>query len=237
DQESMFVTYYNHPYYNSHLERLGYQKDTDWVEYKIFVPKETDPVYQKISNLSALVLERNNYHIANPKKRSEYKPYIHAFFELVNDAYTELYGTVDLTQQQIEKYADKFIPLVNPDYLCLVLDETEKLVGFGVCCPSMAKALKKCHGKLFPFGWTGILRALRKNTYVDLLLIAVRPELQKKGVNAVIIDHIMKSCVKNNIVYAESGPQLETNSKVLSQWRQFRAEQHKRRRCYVKELF
>ena len=236
DRESMFVTYYNFPYYNEHLERLGYQKDADWVEYKIFVPKETDPVYQKISDLAALVMKRNHYHIAHPQKRSAYKPYVHAFFELVNDAYAHLYGTMELTEEQIAKYADKFIPLVNPDYLCMVMDEQEKLVGFGVCCPSLAAAMKKCHGRLFPFGWIGLLRALGKNTSVDLLLIAVRPELQRKGVNAIIIDHIMKSCIKNNIVYAESGPQLEVNSKVLSQWRPFHTEQHKRRRCYVKNL-
>ena len=236
DRRNMFITYYNLPYYNEHLSRMGFHKDTDWVEYKINVPSEQDEIYQKIRHLSEIVMKRGHFHKADFTKRSQYKPYIKDFFELVNVAYKELYGVVTLNQEQIDKYADKFIPLINPDYCCLVLDEEENLVGFGVCCPSVADAMKKSKGKLFPFGWVRVLRALHKNTAVDLLLIAVRPEMRSKGVNAVIIDYIMQSCIKNGIVYAETGPQLETNSKVLSQWREFDTEAHKRRRCYVKEL-
>ena len=236
DRRNMFITYYNLPYYNEHLSRMGFHKDTDWVEYKINVPSEQDEIYQKIRHLSEIVMKRGHFHKADFTKRSQYKPYIKDFFELVNVAYKELYSVVTLNQEQIDKYADKFIPLINPDYCCLVLDEEENLVGFGVCCPSVADAMKKSKGKLFPLGWIRVLRALHKNTAVDLLLIAVRPELRSKGVNAVIIDHIMQSCIKNGIVYAETGPQLETNSKVLSQWREFDTEAHKRRRCYVKEL-
>ena len=236
DRRNMFITYYNLPYYNEHLSRMGFHKDTDWVEYKINVPSEQDEIYQKIRHLSEIVMKRGHFHKADFTKRSQYKPYIKDFFELVNVAYKELYGVVTLNQEQIDKYADKFIPLINPDYCCLVLDEEENLVGFGVCCPSVADAMKKSKGKLFPFGWVRVLRALHKNTAVDLLLIAVRPEMRSKGVNAVIIDHTMQSCIKNGIVYAETGPQLETNSKVLSQWREFDTEAHKRRRCYVKDL-
>ena len=236
DRRNMFITYYNLPYYNEHLSRMGFHKDTDWVDYKINVPSEQDEIYQKIRHLSEIVMKRGHFHKADFTKRSQYKPYIKDFFELVNVAYKELYGVVTLNQEQIDKYADKFIPLINPDYCCLVLDEEENLVGFGVCCPSVADAMKKSKGKLFPFGWVRVLRALHKNTAVDLLLIAVRPEMRSKGVNAVIIDHIMQSCIKNGIVYAETGPQLETNSKVLSQWREFDTEAHKRRRCYVKDL-
>ena len=236
DRRNMFITYYNLPYYNEHLSRMGFHKDTDWVEYKINVPSEKDAIYQKIHRLAQVVAKREKFHKAAFTKRSQYKPYIKDFFELVNEAYKELYGVVTLNKDQIEKYANKFIPLINPDYCCLVLDENEKLEGFGVCCPSVADAMKKSNGKLFPFGWIRVLRALHKNTAVDLLLIAVRPELRNKGVNAIIIDHIMQSCIKNGIAYAETGPQLETNSKVLSQWREFETEAHKRRRCYVKDI-
>lgn len=236
EKRNMFITYYNHPYYNEHLTRLGYQKDTDWIEYKIMVPNETEKSYQTISKMAEVVAKRGNYHKVDWKQKSQYKNYVLQFFKLVNVAYSNLYGTVDLSEEQIEKYANKFIPLINPDFCCLVMDENEELAGFGVCAPSVAEAMKKSNGKLFPFGWIGVLKALRKNTAVDLLLIAVRPELQSKGVNAIIMDHIMKSCNKNGIVYAETGPQLETNSKVLSQWRIFDIEQHKRRRCYVKKV-
>ncbi len=236
DKRNMFITYYNYPYYNEHITSLGYAKDVDWVEFKINVPKEGDEVYQKIHKIAQRVMEKGNYHKAQLNKQSQFKPYIKKVFELVNIAYAHLYGVVELVPDQIEKYASKFIPLVNPEYCCLVLDENEELAGFGVCAPSVAAAIKKSKGKLFPTGWIGVLRSLKKNTAVDLLLIAVRPELQNRGINAIIIDHIMQSCIKNGIKYAESGPQLELNSKVLSQWKEFNAELHKRRRCYVKQL-
>lgn len=236
DRRNMFITYYNFPYYNEHLKRLGYDRDADWVEFKIRIPDEKDEIYKKIRSLSDLVMQNGRYHKADFHKRSNYRPYVRKFFELVNVAYADLYGTVELSEEQIEKYADKFIPLINPDYACLLLDEDNDLAGFGVCCPSVADAIKKSNGKLFPLGWIRLLKALKKNNAVDLLLIAVRPELQRKGVNAVIMDHIMQSCIKNGIEYAETGPQLESNSKVLSQWRSFETEQHKRRRCYLKLL-
>ncbi|MCF0229174.1 MAG: hypothetical protein HUJ76_05710 [Parasporobacterium sp.] len=236
DKRSMFITYYNHPYYIEHLTRLGYIKDADWVECKIPVPKPDDKVYERIHRLSEMVMKRGGYHKAALTNQKEFKPYIRKVFEMVNDAYTDLYGTVELTEEQIEKYADKFCPLVNPEFACLVLNDQDELMGFGVCAPSMAAAMQKSRGRLFPFGWIGVLRALKKNTAVDLLLIAVKPSLKNMGVNAVIIDHIMQSCIRNGIEYAESGPMLENNSKVLSQWKDFGAVFDKRRRCFVKSI-
>lgn len=170
------------------------------------------------------------------KSASEYKPYIKKVFELVNEAYADLHGVVELIPEQIEKYADKFVPLVDPEYCCFVLDEKEELAGFGVCCPSPDQAIKKCNGRLFPLGWARVLKSLKKNTVVDLLLIAVRPELKNSGVNAMVIECIMNSCIKNGIEYAESGPQLETNNEINNQWKSFDVRQHKRRRCFVKRL-
>lgn len=236
DRRNMFITYYNFPYYNEHLTRLGYQKHVDWVEYKLMVPKVTDPSCVKVHTIAEMVMKRGSYHKADMSNRKQYKPYVRQFFELVNEAYAHLYGVVDLNAEQIEKYADKFIPLINPDYCCLILDNEEKLVGFGVACPSVAASIKKSRGRLFPTGWIGVLKSLWKNTAIDLLLIAVRPELQKQGINAIIIDHIMQSCIKNGIEYAETGPQLETNSNVLNQWNRFESELHKRRRCYIKSI-
>ena len=141
-----------------------------------------------------------------------------------------------LTDEQIKKYARKFLPLINPDFLCMVLDEKENLVAFGVCAPSMAEALKRCRGKLFPTGWLGVLRSLKHNDTIDLLLIAVDPALQGSGLNAIVMDHILQGANKMGITLAETGPTLETNLKVQSQWNFFEHTQHKRRRCYVKTL-
>ena len=151
-------------------------------------------------------------------------------------AYAPLYGTVELTERQVRKYSAKFAPLINPHTTCFVMDEQDHMVAFGVGAPSLAEALRKHRGRLFPTGWVDVLRAFRKNDTVDLLLIAVHPDYQKKGVNAVILSKTMKGCQKLGIKQAETGPMLELNDKVRSQWKDFQTEQHKRRRCFIKTL-
>ena len=150
--------------------------------------------------------------------------------------FAQLYGTVELSDDQIRKYAGKFAPLIRPELTCFVMDENDDLVAFGVAAPSIAAALKKHDGRLFPTGWADVLKAFHRNDTIDLLLIAVRPDLQKKGVNAVIISKVMHGCFKIGVKQAETGPMLETNEKVQSQWQDFPLEQHKRRRCFVKVL-
>ena len=236
DQRNMFITYYNHPYYLEHMERLGYQKSIDWMEYKVFTPERGSRQAAMLERVSNHVLKANHLHRAEVRTRADFKPLIPKVFELVNIAYAHLYGVVELTDRQVKHYAKKFLPLINPKYTCFILDEKENLVAFGVTAPSMAEALKKSDGKLFPFGWMGVLRALHKNDALDMFLIAVHPDLQSVGINAAIIEHIMKNAWETGIRYAETGPQLETNAKILSQWNIFDKEQHKRRRCYIKEL-
>lgn len=236
DRRNMFITYYNHPYYNDHLAALGYQKDVDWIEYLIPVPEEDSPQIEKIRRVAKYVTRHGQYRVVKLKSRKEYAPYIEKVFNLVNQAYAHLYGTVDLSDAQIQRYAKKFIPMISPDYVCFVEDEQGELVAFGISAPSLADAFKKSRGRLFPFGWVGVLKAMRRNDTADLFLIAVRPDLQGKGVNAVILNHIYDMYRKNGIRYLETGPQLETNSKILSQWEMFDKQQHKRRRCYVKDI-
>lgn len=235
DEKSMFITYYNFPYYKDHLERLGYSKDVDWVELLIQVPYD-DRMVTRLDKLSERVLNYSKLHIAPLKSRRDYQPLIEKVFELVNQAYAHLYGTVPLNERQIKRYAKKFIPLINPDLACFVLDEQENLVAFGVSAPSMASALKKSNGRLFPLGWMGVLKSLRVNDTLDLFLVAVTPEYRNKAVNAVLMNHVLKGCHKMGIKYAETGPQLETNEKVQNQWMFFNTRQHKRRRCFVKRL-
>ena len=238
DCRSMFITYYNHPYYKDHLEALGYGKDTDWVENLITLPARDSENAQKLTRLSEWILKRKKLHKAPIANRSQITvAHIEQVFRLVNKAYAPLYGVVELTEEQIKKYARKFLPLVDPRLVCLVMDEQENLVAFGVCVPSMAEALKRCRGRLFPTGWLGVLHAMRKNDTLDMLLIAVDPELQGTGVNAVVMDHILEGADKLGMVYAETGPTLETNDKVQSQWKFFEHRQHKRRRCFIKSLY
>ena len=236
DRRSMFITYYNDPYYIEHMERMGFEKDADWIEYMLMVPQPGDPNYVKINRIAEAVLKRSNTHLVKLKKRSEYKPYIRKVFELANVAYAPLYGTVEFNDRQVERYANKFIPLINPDYCLLLEDENNELVAFGIAAPSMAEAMKACHGHLFPFGWIGVLKSLRKNDALDLLLVAVRPDLQRLGLNGILMNRMMQSALKNGIKCAETGPMLEKNAKILAQSKMFAQEPKKRRRCFVKKI-
>ena len=235
DRRSMFITYYNHPYYIEHMQRLGYVKDVDWVELLIDVPYD-DYLVSRMDKLAERVMRSNKLHIADLKSRKDYKPWIEKVFQMVNTCYAGLYGTVPLDETQIKRYAAKFIPLINPDLACFVTDDQDNLVAFGVSAPSMAEALKKSRGRLFPLGWIGVLKALKTNDTLDLFLVAVAPEYQNKAVNAILLNHVLKGSQKMGIKYAETGPQLETNHKVQNQWNFFKTEQHKRRRCFVKKL-
>ena len=235
DRRSCFFTYYNYPYYIDHMTALGYVKDVDWIEELITVPAD-EKIIRRWEKLSDFVLKRNNLHIVEPKNRLAYLPLLKPFFDLVNVAYAPLYGTVELTEQQIKKYSSKFAPLINPNTTCFVMDKNDRMIAFGVGAPSLATAMQKHRGRLFPTGWIDVLKAFRKNDTVDLLLIAVHPDYQARGVNAIILSKAMKGCLKMGIKEAETGPMLELNDKVQSQWKDFQTEQHKRRRCFIKEL-
>lgn len=235
DRRGCFFTYYNHPYYMQHMAALGYVKDVDWVENLITAPQD-EKTFARWRKLSDYVKHRQKLHTLRVRTRLDYFPLLKPFFQLVNEAYAPLYGTVDLTPEQIKKYSMKFAPLINPQLTCFVMNEQNELVAFGVSAPSIAEAMKKSQGRLFPTGWVRVLHAFRKNDTIDLLLIAVRPDLQGKGVNAIILSEVMEGCRKMGIRYAETGPMLEENEKVQTQWQNFPLEQHKRRRCWVKEL-
>ncbi len=234
DSEGMFITIYNHPYYIKHLEKLGYVKDIDWVEYLIKMPEEPD---EKINELSRLVLKRYKLKLIEPKSRKEIKPYLPKVFRLLNICYEELYGTVELSHEQIMKYYHQFILLISPDYVKFIEDEEGELVGFGLALPSMNRAVKKSNGRLFPFGWYRFLRApYLKAEVLDLYLVGVLPRMQKKGLTAILLNSMTESARKNNVKYAETGPELETNSQVQALWKHYDTKQHKRRRCWIKDI-
>ena len=237
DRRSMFITYYNHPYYIDHLERLGYAKDADWVENLITIPTPDSKEGVRLHKIAERVLKHGSYRVLDITRKSQITTrHIEQVFRLVNRAYAVLYSVVELNEEQIAKYAKKFLPVVNPNLLALVVDREDKLVAFGVCAPSMAAALKKSRGRLFPTGWMGVLKSLSKNDTMDLLLIAVDPELQGSALNAVVMDRILQGANRMGITTAETGPTLELNEKVQAQWKFFEHEQHKRRRCFVKDI-
>ena len=169
DRRGCFFTYYNHPYYMQHMAALGYVKDVDWVENLITAPQD-EKVFDRWRKLSDYVKRRQKLHTLRVRTRLDYFPLLKPFFQLVNEAYAPLYGTVDLTPEQIKKYSMKFAPLINPQLTCFVMNEQNELVAFGVSAPSIAEAMKKSRGRLFPTGWVRVLHAFRKNDTIDLLL-------------------------------------------------------------------
>ena len=236
DRRSLFFTNYNAPYYLEHLTRLGYRKDVDWIEYRITVPVPGSAEAERLHKLSEFILKRKNLHVATVHHKSEYGPFVRQVFELVNAAYAPLYGVVELSDAQIERYANKFIPLVDPEFVCFVLDEQENLVAFGVTTLDPSPALKHSDGRLFPFGWAEMLNDLHHGDTLIMLLTAVRPDLQTEGINAVMMDHVCQSCNRHGVQFAETGPMLELNEHILAQWKRLEKEQHKRRRCFIKDL-
>ncbi|MGI6161908.1 MAG: hypothetical protein ACOYJD_07745 [Christensenellales bacterium] len=233
DRMATLATIYNYPYYPKHLERLGYIKSVDWIEYLLNLKKEPQT---NLDRLAGMVLKRGKFSVRKINSRKELLPYIYEVFNLLNECYQPLYGFVPLNEGQIEKYVAMYINIVNLDYITLIDDREGKLCAFGVAMPSMSKAVQKAKGRLLPTGIFKILKAMKNHDMVDLYLIAVRPDVQKMGVNAIIMNEILKGCLKNGVTRAESNPELETNSDVLNQWKYFETEQHKRRRCYKKDI-
>ena len=235
DQPGTMVAIYNYPYYVNHITRLGYEKDNDWVEFKIYVPEEIPVKHKRISDIVQAKYKLKVLKYNSIKKIV--KDYGRKIFELINQAYADLYGYSALSEKQIDYYVKMYVPMVRLENVSLIVNEKEELVGVGIAIPSMTKALQKAKGKLFPFGFIHILKALRgKNDVVDLLLVALRPDYQNTGANALLFSDLIPVFIKNGYKYAESNPELEENGKVQSQWQYFENVQHKRRRAYKKRL-
>ena len=233
DQLGTLATIYNYPYYPALLERNGYVKDTDWVEFKIKVP---NPIPEKLDKIASIVQRRLDLTVVRAKSAKQILPYDHAIFDLINDSYSDLYGVVPLTEKQIRYYTKQYFSFIKPDFVSLIVDRSGKLAAFGITMPSLSVALQKAKGSLFPFGFLHILKAMRKNSVGDLYLVAVRKDLQGKGANALLMHEVNKSYIRNGIEYAESNPELEDNTQVQALWEHFEAVQHKRRRCFIKHL-
>lgn len=228
-------TIYNYPYYPEHLERMGFRKDTDWVEYLIPIPES---IPEKHLRIGEIVKRKYGLSIPEVKSRKELKErYGHAIFDLINRAYDSLYGYSPITPRQADHYIKVYLGMLHLDNICLIVDADDRLVGVGISVPSFARALQKNRGRLFPLGWIPMLKPLRgKSDIVDLLLVAVDPAYQNKGVNALLFTELIPRFQRAGYKAAESNPELETNENVQKQWEYFERRQHKRRRCYRADI-
>ena len=235
DEMGTMATIYNYPYYPAHMERMGYRKDTDWIEFRITIPERLP---EKMERIAEIVLNKYDLRIKKFTSAKKIKEqYGEALFKLINEAYAELYGYSPLTDKQISYYIDMYLGFLKLDYVSIVVDRDDNLIGVGISMPSMTKAMQKSQGKLFPFGWWHMLKALKgHNDVVDLMLIAVRPEYQSKGVNSLFFYDLCNLFIRDGVKYAETNLELEENIHVQSQWEYFERRQHRRRRAYRKSL-
>ncbi|MCK9501212.1 MULTISPECIES: N-acetyltransferase [Lascolabacillus] len=237
DRMGTMATIYNYPYYQKHMERMGYVKDKDWVEFLIQIPPE---VPERFSRMGEIVKKRFGLTVKHLQRKQDVYPYAREMFILINNAYKDLYGYVELSDKQIDYYVDMYIPMIRLDFVTLILRQNDnKLVGVGIGLPSMSDALRKAKGRFLPNGWYHLYKALKGNGHngvLDLLMIAVDPEYQGKGVNALMFNEFIPAANKLGMTKAESNIELEDNSKVHSMWNGLEYEQHKRRRAFIKNI-
>ena len=241
DQLGTQATAYNYPYYPEHMDRMGgWEKDNDYVEYKLYVPEEMP---EKYATIAKMIQKRYNLQVKKLKRNEIYgeNGYGRKIFQVVNETFKDLYGYSKLTDRQIEQYVKMYLPMADLDLITIIEDwntPDHKVVGVGISIPSLARALQKCGGKLFPFGWWYILRALKfhKTEVVDLLLIGVLPEYRQKGANALLFYDLIPHYQRLGFKWGETHVEMETNMKVQGQWQYLNREIHKRRRCYKKDI-
>lgn len=224
---------YNYPYYSKFIERLGFEKEVDWVELSVTVPKT---IPERFPKMAKMIEKRYKLHCVEFKSKKELLKYADEVFHLLNKEYENIHGFSVLSPGQIDTLKKQFIPLVRLKYVSVVTNSENKVVGFGICLPSLSKALQKCSGRLFPFGFLHILKALYHNDTMDTLLIAIHSDYRDKGVNALIFNDIGKSIVGDGMKYLETTRELEHNFLVQNLWSKLENRQHKRARCYLKAL-
>lgn len=234
DKLGTLATIYNYPYYPVHIEQNGYKKDIDWKEYLITVPEVFPEKYFRIAEI---VKQKFNLTSIRFKSRKEVvNNYAFKIFDLLNLCYSHLYGFTKLNEKQIHFYIKLYFSFFRLDTISIVVDEKDDVIALGIAMPSFSRALQKAKGKLLPLGWFYMLRSLYKNNIIDLYLIAVHPDYQSKGVTSVIFADLMPNAAKNGYKFAESNPELETNTRMSSQWGSFEYVNHKKRRVYIKSI-
>ncbi|MDE5913345.1 MAG: N-acetyltransferase [Muribaculaceae bacterium] len=237
DEMGTMATIYNHPYYPRQLERMGFKPEAEWLEFRMEVPAE---VPEKMKRIAALVKAKYGLQCITFTSRKALKEeFGQPLFELINRAYDKLYGYSPLTQRQIDYYIGLYLGLIRLDTVCVIADKDRKIQGIGISIPSFSKALRKARGRLFPFGWIPLLKALtakKGNDVVDLLLVAVSPEYQNKGVNALLFEQLIPVYNRYGYKWAESNPELASNANVQAQWQYFNHRQHRRRQAFRRDI-
>jgi hypothetical protein len=229
------ITWYHYPYQKIHLERLGLKKQSEWIEFKIDIYDAKDSP-EKVKKFALVIKARYKLKTLAFKTTKDVEPHVDKMFELLNQTYNKLQSFVPIQQHQIEVYKKKYLPYVHPDFIKCVVDENDEMIGFAITMPSFTKALKRINGKMFPFGFYHLWRALRKNNRASFYLIGIKESYQSKGITAIIFQDIQEMFNKRGITEVETNPELEENKAIQSMWKNYKHELHKRRRTYRKDI-
>ena len=233
---STMALHHNWPYYKDHMEAFGYAKDVDWVEYRIYIG---DTVPDKYTRVARIVEERYGLSLRKITRREIRRTDVgYRLFDLINETYSSLYDFTILPKKMVDKYIGFYLGVLDLKFVSLVEDKDHNIVAFGVVMPSITRALKKCKGRLFPFGWFHILRSMywKYEENFEMLLIGVKPEYQKKGVASLIFVDILKELIAGGFKYGESNAELETNLDIRTMWSGNDVRECKRRRVYKKAI-
>lgn len=233
EELNTMITWYHYPYYATHFEQLGFEKQATWVEYKMSIPNS---IKEKVAKFSGIIKQRYGLSVIRFKNKKEILPYVDKMFELLNKTYDKLQTFVPIQQYQIDYYKEKYFGFIHPDYITCIKDDEGKLIAFSIVMPSFSKALKKANGKLLPMGWWHILQAQRKNDTAAFYLIGIDPEYQGKGVTAIIFEEMQYLFNDKGIVTVETNPELQENKAVQQLWKDYDPVQHKERSTFRKEL-
>ncbi|MCQ2170500.1 MAG: N-acetyltransferase [Bacteroidales bacterium] len=236
DKLSTMAMLYNLPYYPRHFEAMGFGKETDWIEYKIFIPDEINERYLRMSKV---VEERSHVRIVPlTKEKIRKENFARKLFNLINECYKNLYNYTVMPDDLADKYIGFYLSVLDLKYISIIENDKNEIVGFGICMPSLAKALQKTSGKLFPFGWYHILKAMKGKGVegADMLLIGIRPDYQNQGLNCLLFCDVFKKFKDSGFKWAETQAILEDNLENLTLWRDFDKESDKRRRIFTKKI-
>ena len=228
EERNTMITLYNSPYYIEHFKQLGYKELAVWVEYEIKMYSFEDAP-EKVKRFSKLILERYQLRVLEFKSRNDILPYVAQMFELLDETYGELKTFVPIQKKQINQYKEKYFKYIHPDFIKCIVDKNNKLVAFTIAMPSFSKALKKANGKMFPFGFLYLLKAMYFNHKASFYLIGIHPRFQNKGVIAIIFNELQKVFNKKKYNVIETNPELEDNLAIQNLWKNYEHRQHKKR--------
>jgi len=224
---------YHMPYYHKLIEANGYVKEMDWIEFRLTVLSE---IPEKAVKLNELIKKRYNLSVVSFQNREAMKPYAMKVFHLLNTAFDDLFSFVKMPDDVLEFYINKYFSMLNPKFVKVVEDKDGQVIGFIISLPSLSEALQKANGKIFPFGWYHIMKALKKPQVADLLLTGIHPDWQAQGVSALLITELQQIMIDHGVRFVETTGMLETNEKAINHWKNYEHRQHKRKRCYRKML-